>query len=193
MPRTKEANELVKEKKRKLILKTALILFCEEGYQNVPMDKIAKEAKISHGLIYHYYDKKSDILNDLLKESKQKFKDVLISDDFTKYEGSEYFNKFTDFFLSALSLKDEYPYYLALKLAFEFGEDFSSFINTPAYKLVLKNYKLAIEEGKYDDSYINEHIMCYFYLLKSIVKTAIETKNKEILPPKEVILNVFKK
>lgn len=191
MPRTKEANEIVREKKRKHILKTALILFCEKGYQNVTMDKIAKTAKISHGLIYHYYDKKSNILNDLLIESKKKFKDILLSDDFSSFKGLTYFEHFTDFFLSSLALKEEYPYYLSLKLSVDFGNDFSSFLATPAYKTVLENYQTAIKEGDFSSSFINERIMCYFYLIQSICKKAIETKGNEPLPPKEVILDIF--
>ena len=77
MPRTAEANKLIRDKRAKQILQVALRLFCLEEYEKVPMDRIAKEAHISHGLIYHYFSQKSDILKALLEDAKQKFNDAI--------------------------------------------------------------------------------------------------------------------
>lgn len=193
MPRTAEANEFIKQKKRNLILKTSLRLFCETGYNNVTMDKIAKECKISHGLIYHYYEKKSDILVDLLSIQKQKFNEILSYDDFRTEKGSQFFEKYVQMILTALSLKGDYPYFLYLKLNVEIGSNYESFFLTPMYKNIEDNYKIAIKEGKFAETNIREHILCLFFILESLISTSINNKGNVLLPPVNVIMNVLYK
>ena len=55
MPKTKEQNELIREEKRSHILKVALNVFGEEGYHASSINRIAKKAGISKGLIYTYF------------------------------------------------------------------------------------------------------------------------------------------
>lgn len=62
MPRTFKENEKIKEERRNRILDISLKLFANFGYENVSMDMIAKKAKCSHGLMYHYFKDKNEIL-----------------------------------------------------------------------------------------------------------------------------------
>lgn len=64
-PRKKEINELIQERSRKNILMAAFGLFGEYGYARTSVDSIARKAKVSKGLIYHYFDGKQDILKGL--------------------------------------------------------------------------------------------------------------------------------
>ncbi|HRW21852.1 MAG TPA: helix-turn-helix domain-containing protein, partial [Bacteroidales bacterium] len=61
-PRTPEQFEEIRLSKHKLILDTAMKLFASSGYHNTSISKIAKEAGISKGLIYNYFDSKEDLL-----------------------------------------------------------------------------------------------------------------------------------
>ena len=69
MPRTLQQNKVIKDKRRNEILNAALELFVKNGFDTVSMDDIAKKIKCSHGLIYHYYTNKKDILVDLGRQS----------------------------------------------------------------------------------------------------------------------------
>ncbi len=73
-----------KLKKRDLteknILDTAMQLFSKHGFENTSMRKIAGKAKISAGLVYHYFEGKNDLLiqlfTDRLTDIKVKLKQI---------------------------------------------------------------------------------------------------------------------
>ncbi|MFA3782408.1 TetR/AcrR family transcriptional regulator [Melioribacteraceae bacterium 4301-Me] len=67
MPRTKEQNKEIREKTKKIILDSALKLFVEKGFQSTSMSDIAKEAGVSKGLAYNYFDSKQHIVEAILK------------------------------------------------------------------------------------------------------------------------------
>ena len=62
MPKTEEQFEEIRLERRELIMKTALKLFAENGYFHVSISQIAKEANISKGLLYNYFNSKEDLL-----------------------------------------------------------------------------------------------------------------------------------
>lgn len=67
MPRSKEDFKEITLKRKNTILKTALRLFSLYGYDNISIDQITKESNCSHGLFYHYFDSKQDLLHQLFK------------------------------------------------------------------------------------------------------------------------------
>ena len=48
------------EDKRTAILQATLRLISENGFHGTAMSKVAKEAGVSAGIIYHYFDSKDD-------------------------------------------------------------------------------------------------------------------------------------
>lgn len=60
-------NEKIEKLRRQQIINTGLYFFNEKGYTKTAVDDICKSLKISHGLFYHYYDNKYDLLKDILK------------------------------------------------------------------------------------------------------------------------------
>jgi len=67
MPKTAEQNKKIKEEKREIIISTALTLFAEKGFYNTSMEKIAKQANISKGLIYNYFESKDVLLEEIIR------------------------------------------------------------------------------------------------------------------------------
>ena len=67
MPKTAEQNKKIKEEKREIIISTALNLFAEKGFYNTSMEKIAKQASISKGLIYNYFESKDVLLEEIIR------------------------------------------------------------------------------------------------------------------------------
>jgi AcrR family transcriptional regulator len=80
MPRTKEQNMAIRAKKKQLIMDTAMCLFAENGFENTGIDSIAKNAGISTGLLYAYFDSKEDLLHQILVSGIQQFSDNLFRD-----------------------------------------------------------------------------------------------------------------
>lgn len=63
MPRTVKDPE---ERKREL-LDTAMRLFAEEGYDNVSVRAVAREAGVAPGLAYHYFDSKQRLFDEAIE------------------------------------------------------------------------------------------------------------------------------
>jgi AcrR family transcriptional regulator len=58
MPRTEESNQRIREEQKRKIIVAATKVFARKGLAATKMADIAKEAAISYGLLYHYFDTK---------------------------------------------------------------------------------------------------------------------------------------
>ncbi len=56
--------------KRTAILNSALELIVEHGFHNTPMSLIAKHAGVSAGIIYHYFESKDELIQELYRTVK---------------------------------------------------------------------------------------------------------------------------
>lgn len=65
-PRKKEDNEQIREQRKREILDVSLKLFANLGYESTSISRIAKEAGISKGLIYNYFESKEELLKSLV-------------------------------------------------------------------------------------------------------------------------------
>lgn len=61
--------------KKEAVLHSTLELISERGIHNTPMSKIAKHADVAVGTIYHHFDSKEQILNELYLQIKSEFGD----------------------------------------------------------------------------------------------------------------------
>jgi AcrR family transcriptional regulator len=57
--------------KRAAILTATLRLISQNGFHGTAMSKVAKEAGVSAGIIYHYFDSKDELIDELYKEIKR--------------------------------------------------------------------------------------------------------------------------
>ncbi|GJQ62665.1 MAG: TetR family transcriptional regulator [Melioribacteraceae bacterium] len=67
MARNKELNDQMREARMETIHSAALKLFTQKGLGATKISDIAKEAGMSHGLMYHYYKSKEEIFTELVK------------------------------------------------------------------------------------------------------------------------------
>ena len=57
------------EEKRRLIIDAAVRVFARDGYHTSRVSDIAEEAGIAHGLLYHYFSSKDEVLATLFREN----------------------------------------------------------------------------------------------------------------------------
>jgi TetR/AcrR family fatty acid metabolism transcriptional regulator len=57
------------EEKRQLILDAAVRVFARSGYHKARVGDIAAEAGVAHGLLYHYFDSKEELLATIFRET----------------------------------------------------------------------------------------------------------------------------
>jgi TetR/AcrR family fatty acid metabolism transcriptional regulator len=57
------------EEKRRLILDAAVRVFARKGFHTCRVGDIAEEAGVAHGLLYHYFASKDDVLDAVFREN----------------------------------------------------------------------------------------------------------------------------
>src|ERR671926_516332 len=57
------------EDKRRLILQAAVRVFAAKGFHTCRVGDIAEEAGVAHGLLYHYFRSKDEVLECIFKET----------------------------------------------------------------------------------------------------------------------------
>ncbi|NDI35794.1 TetR/AcrR family transcriptional regulator [Chengkuizengella sediminis] len=77
MPRTPETNDQIRRETSEKILKVAMELFIQNGYHSTSIDEIANKAKISKGLLYHYYKGKESLLAAMVEERIEELLEVM--------------------------------------------------------------------------------------------------------------------
>ncbi|HKB93074.1 MAG TPA: helix-turn-helix domain-containing protein, partial [Gaiellaceae bacterium] len=56
------------EEKRRVILDAAVRVFAEKGFHTSRVGDIAEEAGVAHGLLYHYFSSKDEVLETIFRE-----------------------------------------------------------------------------------------------------------------------------
>src|SRR6476469_11103913 len=59
----------VAEEKRRLILDAAVRVFARKGFHTSRVGDIAEEAGVAHGLLYHYFSSKDEVLETIFREN----------------------------------------------------------------------------------------------------------------------------
>jgi AcrR family transcriptional regulator len=77
MPRTEESNQRIREEQKSKIIAAATKVFAHKGLAATKMADIAKEAGISYGLLYHYFDTKELIFKASVERSTQAFERLI--------------------------------------------------------------------------------------------------------------------
>ena len=67
--------------KRRLILDAAITVFARQGFHHCRVSDVADEAGVAYGLVYHYFDSKEEILNELFLERWQIMLDAIADID----------------------------------------------------------------------------------------------------------------
>ena len=63
------SNAQAQEEKRRLLLDAAVRVFARKGYHASRVGDIAEEAGVAHGLLYHYFQSKEDVLLTVFRET----------------------------------------------------------------------------------------------------------------------------
>ena len=82
MPKKKEQIDSLKLERKNEIALCGLKVFCEKGYDSSTIDDIAKKAKCSHGLFYHYFKNKQEIFEYVIQLHRQNTNDMIVPQSF---------------------------------------------------------------------------------------------------------------
>lgn len=79
-PKSDKQFEEARESSKENILNAALKLFSANGYFNTSTREIAKQAKISNGLLYNYFKSKEQLLIEIVNKTFKVFDNTMVSD-----------------------------------------------------------------------------------------------------------------
>jgi AcrR family transcriptional regulator len=81
MPRSPEDNQQLKDARRTDILRAATRVFAKKGFAETKISDVAKEAGLSHGLVYHYFENKDAVFQAILEDKLAHSRRVMEEDD----------------------------------------------------------------------------------------------------------------
>jgi AcrR family transcriptional regulator len=154
--------------KRTLLMKTAKRLFAENGFYGTATARIAKEAGVSNGILFHYFPTKDVLIRAMYFDVKDRLFDYSLSQI---YKGATLKESIYTLWLAAVEWNLENPEDFEFMLQFE---------NSPYYNIELErshryvqmSVELAekgIEEGVF------KHItsILLFQVMSSLVQTTV--------------------
>jgi len=131
-PRTKKQFKDLREEKKGKIMDVALELFGRDGYYTTSISDIAREAEISKGLLYNYFESKDELIREIIFSGLDKL-DQLIDpnrdDNLTREELRFFITNFLD-----LMVEEEHFWKLY----------FSLFLQPPVMALVEERLKKIV-------------------------------------------------
>jgi AcrR family transcriptional regulator len=139
-PRTAAENTRVRNESKAKIIATALELFANNGYHNTSISNVAKEAGVSKGLTYNYFESKEALLEAILHSLFQEAPDfTAVGEEMEKLSPKELLEYGIDAFFQSLE-KDKKKWTWILSLSIEVN-------SIPRIKsLLTKGYKLGIQQ-----------------------------------------------
>lgn len=203
MGRNAEKNFQIKEEKTELILNAAAKAFAEKGYGNTKIGDIAKEAGVSHGLVYQYFTSKEEIFKILIVRSLEITKNTTehnLSIPGTPLKKIEAHIDMYLNFLKEQRERNEKPYYFMVMFqAINFdivSDDIKKIVNdnpNPLYYLL----KPLIIEGQQKGEIIEGNPeMLTALLMQIMLGIGISNNTGEYNPPlpdTNLIMKIFKK
>lgn len=195
MPKTALQNALIREKRKNAIMETALKQFALKGIDNISIDDIAQAMHISHGLFYHYFTDKTDLINAIIEKGKEtigKSVSELINNN---VGGKDFVEELTKFYLSNIQASDSKAYYIYLLLSLNLQKTTSieDNWNISYYSYFVKSIEIEQEKGVFTNLPASELITVYFSALEGLAYSRIKYKKTFALPSVEALLNIFYK
>lgn len=199
MPRRKEDFAKQSEERIQTIYKAALPLFSLKGYDSVSIDDIAKSAKCSHGLFYHYFSSKQDLFEKMMGLIKKKW-EAGLKDLNMEQKPMFALRDITRFYFSHLTKEDEDAYILYLFLTFNLQKKLPKPKTKPT-KEQLKSKPFfriheVISEGQQEGIFIqcdtHDLTKLYFSALEGLAYNRIHLGKKKFkVPDQNVLINMF--
>lgn len=194
MPKTKEQCEKIKQERMEQIYREALRLFAIKGYEAVTADEITKAVGCSHGLLFHYFANKEDLLQATVDNLALKL-DLEITKN-VNYEQKPklVLQDLIDAYLSALkSSRDDYAcaIYLLLNLWIQSKNLSKKKQEEMKYKIFDSIYEIVkkgVEEKEFIDSPPADLTITITSILKGLSYNRINLGYNKCIIPKSMLI-----
>ncbi|WP_257348808.1 TetR/AcrR family transcriptional regulator [Pseudalkalibacillus decolorationis] len=196
-PRNEEQNKQIKDERREQILQAALKVFSRRGLAATKISKIANEAGLSHGLVYHYFSSKDEIFTMLVERALDGSK--MVVDDAIKQNlpPLDQLRWLTEAILKGISDDGAY-FYIIMVQAFTSDavpEQVKAMVKSKSPS-ILEGIIPIIISGQQAGQIIKDNPTklagSYFAFIQGIAIQQVQQTDKLVLPDTELILRMFK-
>ena len=187
----------LREERREQILQAALKVFSRRGLAATKISDIAKEANLSHGLVYHYFNSKDEIFITLVKRALEGSKHVVDLASQQKLSPIDQLHWLTKTILTGLSYDGAY-FFLIIVQAFT-----SDAVPDQVKEMVSSNSSSTFEgilpiilAGQQAGQIVKEDPAklgsSYFAMIQGISLQQVQQVGTVTAPDAELILKIFK-
>ncbi|MHA6534296.1 TetR/AcrR family transcriptional regulator [Paenibacillus sp. BAC0078] len=148
MPRTKDKFDEMRLVTIEKIKQSGLHLFARKGLAATNIKEIAKNANVSLGLIYHYYESKDDLYLALTNEAMDKSAHVAEELNRMNVGAGEKLKAFTEIFLNAVNKEDGIYYFILISQLSETNNDEENKKLLDRKLQSIQNLALIVQEGQ---------------------------------------------
>lgn len=198
MPRTKQQNEIIKSKRKDLIVEAAIRVFATIPYTEVTISAIAREAKCGHSLIYHYFSNIREVYERAIESIAPSIKPIT---KFLKVPSKNPEIKFVGIIthlIKLLKTDEMFPFYIQ---ALVHASNVISIPTTNSLEFLstLKEKMIVIiEKGQEKNKIIEmkpeQILLNLFFLIRGIASSVIFQKNgRDFIPQASTIYLPFLK
>ena len=151
--------------RRRQILDAAIRVFARQGFNACRVSDIAREANVAYGLVYHYFNSKDQVLNELFVERWSLLLDAIEEADARETPGRDKLDAVAGFIIGSYRYDPE----LMKVIIIEVTRAANSFTLThlpeirQAYDLIAKIVRDGQEAGSFRDDVDPEFASMWFY------------------------------
>ena len=199
MPRTETENEKIRNKRRKLILEKSLILFAMKGYKAVSIDEIADASGCAHSLMYHYFNSKEEIYQQVLELAKNRIRSLINVEEMKQIDSpKETIKLIIDKFLEGLNSKNKNKVasstILILNTAFEDDEKLKLDENKRPWHMFLNKIIEGQEKKEFPDGNPKEYVATLLAFIRGVAIASIGIKKEYfVIPSSEIIMKTLER
>lgn len=184
--------------KRRSILDAAIRVFARSGYHGTRVSDIADEAGVAYGLVYHYFDSKDDVLNELFTERWSLLLKATEEADKADATPREKLGAVAGFIIDSYRYDPELMKVIVVEVtraANSFGRTHLPEIRR-AYEGIARIVAEAQEEGSFRSDVDPEYAAMWFYgaieqLLSGWVFEIIPTSDEQFERAKEMVVETI--
>jgi AcrR family transcriptional regulator len=198
-PRTKEQNSQIKDERREQILLVALKLFAKRGLAATKISDIAKNANLSHGLIYHYFQSKEDIFIELVSRALEESAKELREADGLPLESLDKIETIAENVIKGIDETEDSAFYFLLMI-----QAYVSDANPKEVKELMQNSSITneiilkiVEEGQKSgsigDGNPQDYVMIFWALIQGLAFYKLLAGEGFKAPSTKLLLKMFQK
>lgn len=198
MPRTEPQNLELRGQRREEILNAALKVFSRRGWAAAKISEIAKEARLSHGLVYHYFKSKEEIFTLLVQRAAENSVQVIEKANLRDGTPLEKIKWMTEQILSSLSQGQQTLLFLIMIQASTSDAmpvEVKQLLTSQQFKSPVHCLIPLIIEGQQRNEIVQGNpltlAISYYAFIQGIAINKLQW-NESPIPEAELIMKIFK-